>query len=355
MNKIFIAFSISFLVLQSIIAQSDSIKKKNTFIPVPLVYFTPETNWAFGGAAIFVIPSNNADIQPTQIQGGVAYTLNKQILSYASFRRYTKNWLTLGEVGYYKYAFRVYDYDINNKDSFEIYDVNFPRIRMHAYRRIKNNTFVGLAYWMEDYNVKNVEVGKVLASKYYEGSEGSFVSGVGPVFIIENRDNILNPSKGWYAEGSAIFSGDFLGSSHSFINTDVNSRYYTRLGKSDILALESYVGAKFGETPFQLLSQVGGNKRMRGYFEGQYRDKYMIQNQVELRHTFGSSRWGICAFASHAAISTHLMNTDGTLHLFGYGLGGRFMLSKRDKLNVRLDLAWGKNTSGTYLTIGEAF
>jgi outer membrane protein assembly factor BamA len=355
MTKTLAVFSFLILFICNTFGQADSVKQKRTFIPVPLVYLTPETNWAFGGAVLFVIPSKHVGIQPTQIQGGAVYTLNKQILTYASFRNYSRKWLTHGEIGFYKYAFRVYDYDLQNKEKFEVYDVNFPRIRMHGYRRIKDNIFAGLAYWMEDYDVGKIEEGGILSKAYYSGSDGSFVSGLGPVFIIENRDNILNPSRGWYAEGSAIFSNGAFGSSHDFVNTDINARYYKRISKSNILAVESYVGAKFGDTPFQILSQVGGNKRMRGYFEGQYRDKYMIQNQVELRHSFGKSRWGACVFVSHASISTHLMNADGLLNLYAYGLGARFMLSKKDKLNVRFDIAWGKNTSGTYLTIGEAF
>jgi len=45
------------------------------------------------------------------------------------------------------------------------------------------------------------------------------------------------------------------------------------------------------------------------------------------------------------------------LRKFKYSVGGgiRFLINQKEKLNIRLDFAYGKNSSGMYITIGEAF
>ena len=37
------------------------------------------------------------------------------------------------------------------------------------------------------------------------------------------------------------------------------------------------------------------------------------------------------------------------------GFGLRYLLSQKEKLNLRIDAGFGKNSQGTYLNMGEAF
>jgi len=36
-------------------------------------------------------------------------------------------------------------------------------------------------------------------------------------------------------------------------------------------------------------------------------------------------------------------------------LGLRYLWNRKDKLSIRIDIAWGKDTSGLYITIKKAF
>jgi hypothetical protein len=66
-------------------------------------------------------------------------------------------------------------------------------------------------------------------------------------------------------------------------------------------------------------------------------------------------RVGAVAFVSYGAVAPQL--SEMQLQDFRYTVGGglRFVLDRQKKINIRLDAGFGKNTSGYYLTIGEAF
>lgn len=84
--------------------------KSFSIFPLPLLYYTPETRFAFGvaAAATFRFRRDTAStIRPSQVTVGAAYTQNKQLLFYVPFQLfYNQNrYFAIGEVGYYKYNY----------------------------------------------------------------------------------------------------------------------------------------------------------------------------------------------------------------------------------------------------------
>ena len=69
-----------------------------------------------------------------------------------------------------------------------------------------------------------------------------------------------------------------------------------------------------------------------------------------------AARWTnvdlLCAPAARAKAA---FKADAALFHFAGGVGLRFALKDDDRLNIRIDRGWGRGTSGTYFTIGEAF
>jgi len=107
--------------------------------------------------------------------------------------------------------------------------------------------------------------------------------------------------------------------------------------------------------PFQLLSLFGGRERMRGYYEGRYRDKNMMVFQMEYRVMPVWWRLGLVGFLGFGDVSNTIKNFK--LRDFKYSVGGgiRYLFSREEKMNLRLDFGYGKDSSGIYITIGEAF
>src|SRR5690606_22775968 len=80
----------------------------HTFVPVPVVYFTPETNWAFGARASYTFHLDSLRRRPSTLQIGGVYTLRRQFLSTFKFNLYhpEKRWELEGDAGYYKYVYK---------------------------------------------------------------------------------------------------------------------------------------------------------------------------------------------------------------------------------------------------------
>ncbi|NJL73774.1 MAG: hypothetical protein HC892_00795 [Saprospiraceae bacterium] len=106
MIRIFACWLVIFLLFAKLNAQPIDTSSQTSFIVLPIVYYTPETSWAFGGASAYVFSLPGQRIPNSQIQLGGAYTLEKQLLTYLSYRIYYKEWNTFGELGYYRYTYR---------------------------------------------------------------------------------------------------------------------------------------------------------------------------------------------------------------------------------------------------------
>ena len=113
----------------------------------PLVFYFPETRLGFGGAGVLqYYPGKVKSSRPSAWQVGAAYTLNKQVLTYAFYQYFlNENRLELfGELGYYDYFY--FYYGIGNETLFdeeETYFVRFPRFRASVLQEVFPGIRVG--------------------------------------------------------------------------------------------------------------------------------------------------------------------------------------------------------------------
>ena len=119
-----------------------------------------------------------------------------------------------------------------------------------------------------------------------------------------------------------------------------------------MIAADLYAVFNSEGTPWPMLARMGGNQRMRGYYQGRYTDNDMITLQVELRQRIWR-RIGCTVWGGAGNVFPSLDRFDWSHTLPNYGVGLRWELKKR--VNVRLDYGFGKKTSGFLLSINEAF
>lgn len=330
-----------------------------SFIPLPIVFFTPETDWGFGAAGIYSFHFKNDTLgsRPSQIQLGLAYTLRKQFLSYLPFQLFLKNgrYKLYGELGYYRY---IYEFSGIGNEGFqeesELFSVNFPRVRLNALYQAKPNIFVGLRYWMDDYNIVEIEADRLLANASIKGAEGSFLSGLGLVLNQDSRDQIFYPTKGGYTELVLFLNHEVFGSDFNFSKFIIDHSFYRKTKWDHIIAFNAYAELTAGNPPFNQLSLLGGPKRMRGYFEGALRDKQYLTIQTEYRMPL-IWRFGLVFFGGYGLVAEDLNTIEGSYFKYSYGAGLRFLLDEKQKVNLRFDAGFGQNTSGLYITVSEAF
>lgn len=341
-------------------AQSDTTftkDKRLSIFPFPVISYSPETNFLFGAGASFTFrfKKDPIDVRPSNIFAGGAYTLNKQLLLYAQYKVFydSNKYYFFGEAGYYKYNF--YYFGIGERRvPEELYAVDFPRIIINANRKVLPNLYAGVRYNFENYQVYDQEPGGELILAKIPGSYGSTVSGVGLGGVYDSRDSVFYPRKGMYSEFSFTNYGSYLGSSYDYNKLLIDVAGYHEVYKNVIFALNSYNSFVLGTAPFQQLSSIGGTKKMRGYYEGTYRDKNLMMVQAETRFPI-FWRLGGVVFGDVGVIGNEkdFIRFDKPKYTFGGGL--RFVITPKDHLNIRIDYGIGPGTSGAYITIGEAF
>lgn len=180
----------------------------------------------------------------------------------------------------------------------------------------------------------------------------TFNLGMGITIQYDTRDNITASSRGIYICLNQTFNPRFLANEYSFALTELSASSFRKLWRGSVLAVNLHSRLTFGDTPWGLLSTLGGSSNMRGYYEGRYRDKSEIDACIELRqhiwHRNGVVVWGGAGsiFPKFSAIrSRHILPN--------YGIGYRWEFKKF--INVRLDLGFGRKQTGFIFSINEAF
>ncbi|BCN26711.1 BamA/TamA family outer membrane protein [Vibrio alfacsensis] len=213
---------------------------------------------------------------------------------------------------------------------------------------IAPNTYAKLGWqWQSFSKVEGVD-GDILPSEVTNATSSGVLLGM----EYDTRDFEPNPMRGQFLDIEWIANRDSLGSDESYDNLVANYRLYQQWSDTTIIAMEVYSQSIFGDAPWFDYAQLGDDQRMRGYYQGQYRDKHQLSTQVELRHTL-SGRHGIVAWvgAGNIAPTYHDLFESGWLPTVGVGY--RFAFKAR--INVRVDLGVGKDSTGFYFQINEAF
>lgn len=235
-----------------------------------------------------------------------------------------------------------------DQDNYTTYKRKEAQIKFDFLRKIANNTFVGITTMYRHVNAKEVKDIRFLEKESLNIS----TFGLGFVVSYDSRDFIPNPSKGTFAQVEQVFFPDFLGNKYAFRRTILEARHYSRLWKGAILASDIQGIFNYGDTPWSMVALLGGSYRMRGYYEGQYRDNNLLETQVELRQKI-YNRHGVALWGGAGNIFSEKNKFSWRETLPTYGVGYRWEF--KNKINVRLDYGFGKGQSAFYFNINEAF
>lgn len=176
--------------------------------------------------------------------------------------------------------------------------------------------------------------------------------GVGLSYTLDSRDFILNASKGWFLQFDLMTSPTMLGNKHTYYSAELQLATYRKAWRGAIIAAEIHTRQTTGEVPWSSLSEVGSGSRMRGYYEGRYRDKNVIDAQIELRqHVW--HRNGIVVWLGAAEVFPRYSEMRLNRILPNAGIGYRWQFKKG--VNVRLDYGFSRNGTGFIFNINEAF
>lgn len=339
----------------------DTLPKKASLKGFPVVFYTPETRIGFGGAGVLTyhLKSDTLKKIASSITFGAAYTQNKQILAYVPFNLYShqrKYWL-YGETGFYRYNYYFYGIGPHQDRSFrEYYGAQFLRIRLSAVRLISSRRFIylGLKYAFDQIRITINDTTGQLYNQAIPGQQGGTVSGIGMVSNYDSRDHLFYPTKGQLVEFFIYHENNWTGSSFKYTRYTLDASHFIPIHRKHVLGFNFFGVYIEGSAPFTHLGLLGGLKRLRGYYEGRFRDKTALTCQTEWRYNF-YKRLGCVVFGSMGLVADHPGALEFRAVQYTAGSGLRFALDKKQRINLRADFAFGHGSSGVYFTLGEAF
>ncbi|NOH66766.1 BamA/TamA family outer membrane protein [Vibrio rotiferianus] len=233
----------------------------------------------------------------------------------------------------------------NNKVQYEGQRLQLsPKIAVE----VAPNTYAKLGWQWQSFSKVDGVDGDILPSEVADATSSGALFGM----EYDTRDFEPNPMRGQFLDIEWIANRDSLGSDEDYDNLVANYRVYQQWSDTTIIAMEVYSQSIFGDAPWFDYAQLGDDQRMRGYYQGQYRDKHQLSTQVEIRHTI-AGRHGVVGWLGAGNIAPTYHDLFKSSWLPTVGVGYRFAFKAR--INVRVDLGVGKDSTGFYFQINEAF
>ena len=355
---------IYFMLLPIFISAQHQLKKvqdstKNLKITaLPVIFYTPETALGYGGVglATFRLNEEKMTSRPSSVQLGVSFTTKKQLLIFAPFEIYKdeERWRVVGEVGYYKYFYNFFGRGIASKqEDEEVYEVNFPRLRLSVLREIRPNISFGLSYQFDSFqNLTLVDDG-ILDNSNVPGKRDGTVSNIGILAMYDSRDAIFYPTKGWFIQGSFFTSSKSLGASFNYTKVELDSRYYHKVGKHAVVAANLFLAQNSASAPFYEYYYLG-SKRTRGLANRRFQDNAELSFVTEYRFQI-KGRFGGVVFGSTGTVAPNLGASFSSKFKNNVGAGLRYIINKREGVRLRIDYGLSNEGGNFYFTIKEAF
>lgn len=175
---------------------------------------------------------------------------------------------------------------------------------------------------------------------------------LGIAFMYDTRDNISNAYRGVNVEVHQRFYPAFMGNKYAFSSTEFTGNYYRQLWKGGILATQLHGLFTYGNTPWTMMPSITSSNGLRGYYDGRYNDKCELDATVELRQRVWR-RNGLVAWVGAGNVFPKFSKIRLSHTLPNYGVGYRWEFKNR--INVRLDVGFGKGEKGIVFNINEAF
>ena len=170
----------------------------------------------------------------------------------------------------------------------------------------------------------------------------------------DSRDNTFATRSGSFYQLTALFYRSAFGSDYSYDDVQIDTRNFFGIFSDHVVAVQATGEFIDGSAPFQSYAKFGGQNLLRGYFDGRYRDKNAVSLQAEYRIPVWW-RFGLVGFAGVAQVANHVSGLAMNRFWFAGGIGLRFSWNLEERINLRLDYGAGRNSSGVYITITEAF
>lgn len=339
-------------LVTSINAQDSTGFSKVSWLPVPAFGYSPETETYIGAVLLTTLKRKDTLTRTSNAKLELNYTWRRQFISEFQWTHfsYREKWMSEGIFHFSRYPDKYFGIGASTPDSFEVnYQSDRYRFETTLLKNLGDQLFAGVG-------LRYINYGRFRQNtdSMDRFSELTPVSTVGLELIgsWDKRDRVLTPTTGYLLK----LTNDQMYGKNYYSRVSLDARkYFSWKGKIDqILSFRFYSQHVFGNAPFYDLSLLGGDKLIRGYFYGRFRDDHLSILQTEYRtHLFW--RIGASVFGGISSVYNNLHWTGDQLKP-NAGLGLRFLVDKEEGTNLRFDYAIGaQGQNGFYVSFGESF
>ena len=343
--------------------------------PLILPGYTPELQFAIGGGGLLSWKNNKSDKNLPRSNMAVGLSFSSTGAIVLNFRPITywasDNFRLNGDIWYKDMPDHYWGigyqkgYETPKTDSTTAYQRLWYQFRGDALFRLKGNLFGGLTFDINYTKGSDASEGVINDPNYFQYNDKPLNIGIGPIIRYDSRDVPVNACKGFYLNAQALFYGSYLGGDNTYQMILLDYRQYKNISnqKGRTLAWQIATRMTFGDVPYSEMSQLGTPFDLRGYTWGRYRDKCMFFWIAEYRHMFSKadgtlSKSGFVAWIGAGTIydiekADTGNNAETNKWLPNLGVGYRLELQPR--LNMRIDFGIGRETTGFYFNMNEAF
>ena len=341
---------------------SDFIIDANGFIPVPYIITEP----AFGGfggalAPIFIkkrppyIDTIKGRVQVTpvapDITGGLAlYTVNNTwgLMAFRSgtFIKSRIKYLAAG--GYFHLNLSFYKTVPQLGEQEFHFTINTIPAIVQAIKRIGNSGLhAGFRYLFLKTEISFN--GDHQLNAFTDSLDfNKLISQLGIVVELDKRDNVFTPDKGIKLHFDATRSDDAIGSDFDFWRLNYYNYFYHPVSNKTIFGLRLDVKQSFGDLPFYALPFI----EMRGIPIARYQGNANLLSEIEIRQDI-KQRWSIVGFGGVGKAFDYWDQFDDENWVSSYGAGFRYLLARKFKLRMGVDIAYGAGALSYYIVFGS--
>jgi hypothetical protein len=196
----------------------------------------------------------------------------------------------------------------------------------------------------------------LVAQDVANGFSDFLISSGGLSLEWDNRDYPQAPLQGAFHRMTLThYQADGTLRERPFKKFDIEAKNYHSLGDRRVFATQVLLSRLDGdEIPFHYLGSVGGNRRLRGFYAGRYRNLSSGLVQLEWRKDY-SKNFSAALFGGIGRLGLEpgdLLEAES--HVAG-GVGVHYIMDPKNRTKIRLDLGYSKEGMSVYFVTGEAF
>nr|ABB79934.1 outer membrane protein/protective antigen OMA87 [uncultured bacterium pES01019D12] len=332
------------------------------FLPIPIIITEPAVGFGLGLAAAYFHPPKELDREehthhgPPSISVGLAVKTDNGTYAYGGAH------MGVWKDDHIRYTGAIAKLNVNmsfylddRNDAFSIsegIDFNLDGIflfQQASFRLKESNWWVGANYIY--FTATNTfDLGNVLPPEIPNPAFDLDLAGLGIMVQYDGRNSVFTPSSGLSAKFEYKNFADTWGGDFDYNDYKVSLFHYTPFSDYSSLGLRLQAQTVDGDAPFFAYPFVS----LRGIPAMRYQGESVVTGEAE--YLWGvTPRWSVVFFGGVGRTTSINRFKENGRTVGAGGMGFRYRLARKQKLQTGIDIARGPEDTSIYLTVGSAW